>query len=246
MGYYTSIARGFFGGPATKTVRLLIWANIGVFVLQMIADLAGIRALVVTFALIPWRVTHELAVWQLFTYMFLHGGVFHILFNMITLYMFGNDLERYWGSQRFSKYYFITGIGAGICSWLAAPQGLAAIVGASGAIYGVLLAYGLLFPNRIVYLNFLLPIKVKWLVLIMGAVAFFSSLSGSQPGVAHVAHLGGMLVGYVMLRGQGWILRFTDYRDRQRRERLKRQFEVYYGDIRRKIDEEKKKGPTVH
>ncbi|NWG13095.1 MAG: rhomboid family intramembrane serine protease [Acidobacteria bacterium] len=245
MGYYSNVARGFFGGPATRAVKFLIWVNIAVFVLQMIADLAGVRFLVFTFALIPRRVTHEFTVWQFFTYMFLHGGVFHILFNMITLYMFGNELERYWGTLRFSRYYLITGIGAGLCSWVAALDSRAAIIGASGAIYGVLLAYGLLFPNRIVYLNFLLPIKVKWLVLIMGVVAFFSSLSGGQPGVAHVAHLGGMLVGLLMLRGKRWIVRLAEYRERRRREMLKRQFEVYYGDIRRKIDEEKK-GPTVH
>jgi membrane associated rhomboid family serine protease len=246
MGYYSKTARMLFGGPAAKTVKLLIWINTIVYVLQLVGDLAGVQSLAAAFALIPWRVTHELALWQFVTYMFLHGGVFHILFNMITLYMFGNDLERYWGSTRFLRYYLITGAGAGFCSWLVGPDSPSAIVGASGAIYGILMAYGLLYPNRIIYLNFLLPIKVKWMVLIMGAVAFFSSLSGGHPGVAHVAHLGGMLVGYVMLRGQGWVQRLLQYRERQRREKLKRQFEVYYGDVRRKIDQDNKKGPTVH
>ena len=245
MGYYSGVSR-MFGGPAAKTVKIIIFINVAVFLLQIVGQLAGTRFVYVTFALIPWRVTNELTLWQFATYMFLHGGVFHILFNMLTLYMFGNELERYWGAPRFLRYYLITGIGAGICSWLVGPESSVAILGASGAIYGILLAYGLLYPNRIIYLNFLLPIKVKWMVLIMGAVAFLSSLTGGEPGVAHIAHLGGMLVGYGMLRGQVWLVRYLAYREKQRRGKLKRQFEVYYGDVRRKIDQDKKKGPTIH
>jgi len=245
MGYYSGVSQ-FFGGPATRTVKTIIIINVAAFLVQIIAQIAGIRAIFVAFALIPWRVTHELTLWQFITYMFLHGGVFHILFNMLTLYMFGNELERYWGAARFLRYYLITGIGAGVCSWIVGPESSIAIVGASGAIYGILLAYGLLYPNRIVYLNLLLPIKVKWMVLIMGAVAFLSSVTGGEPGVAHVAHLGGMLVGYVMLRGPEWLGRYVMHREYRRREKLKRQFEVYYGEVRRKIDQDKKKGPTIH
>jgi len=245
MGYYSGVSQ-FFGGPATRTVKTIIIINVAAFLVQIIAQIAGIRAIFVAFALIPWRVTHELTLWQFITYMFLHGGVFHILFNMLALYMFGNELERYWGAARFLRYYLITGIGAGACSWIVGPESSIAIVGASGAIYGILLAYGLLYPNRIVYLNLLLPIKVKWMVLIMGAVAFLSSVTGGEPGVAHVAHLGGMLVGYVMLRGPEWLGRYVMHREYQRREKLKRQFEVYYGEVRRKIDQDKKKGPTIH
>lgn len=245
MGYYSGVSR-MFGGPATKTVKTIILINVAVFLLQIIAQIVGTRAVFVTFALIPWRVTHELTIWQFVTYMFLHGGVFHILFNMLALYMFGNELERYWGAPRFLRYYLITGVGAGICSWLVGPESSIAIVGASGAIYGILLAYGLLYPNRIIYLNFLLPIKVKWLVIIMGAIAFLSSLTGGEPGVAHIAHLGGMLVGYVILRGNRWVNRYLTYRENQRRAKLRRQFEVYYGEVRRKIEKDKKKGPTIH
>jgi membrane associated rhomboid family serine protease len=122
----------------------------------------------------------------------------------------------------------------------------AVIIGASGAVYGVLLAYGLTYPNRIVYLNFLLPVKVKWLVLIMGAVAFVNSVSGSEPGVAHIAHLGGMLVGFLLLKGREMREKLHVFNEQQRRERLKKQFEVYYGDVRRKIEKDKKKGPTIH
>ncbi len=246
MSYYTRSASVFFGGPVTRTVKLLIIVNVVVFGLQTLSKLAGSYFLVAYFGLIPFRVTHDLMLWQFVTYMFLHGGVFHIFFNMLTLFMFGNDLERYWGTRRFLNYYFITGIGAGLCSWLVAPSSRVAIIGASGAIYGLLLAYGMLYPNRIVYLNFLLPIKIKWLVIIFGAMAFFSSLTGGEPGVAHIAHLGGMLVGYVFLKGKDWLAKYHAYHMDQRREALKKQFEVYYGEVRRKIEEDRKKGPTIH
>jgi membrane associated rhomboid family serine protease len=236
----------FFGGPITRTVKALILVNIAVDLLQIVSHLLGSQWIDWYLGLVPIRVTHELMLWQLVTYMFLHGGVFHILFNMLTLFMFGNDLERYWGTHRFVVYYFITGIGAGICSWLVAMNSVAIIIGASGAIYGLLLAYGLTYPNRIVYLNFLLPVKVKWMVLIMGCVAFLSSISGSESGVASIAHLGGMLVGYLFLKGNDWSEKYRRFNEHHRRERLKRQFEVYYGDIRRKIQEDKKKGPTIH
>jgi membrane associated rhomboid family serine protease len=236
----------FFGGPVTRTVKTLITINIAVFVLQVIFRLLGSNEIALYFGLVPDRVTDDLMLWQFVTYMFLHGGIFHIFFNMLTLFMFGNDLERYWGTRRFLNYYFITGIGAGICSWLVAMHSRSVIIGASGAIYGLLLAYGLTYPNRIVYLNFLLPLKVKWLVIIMGATAFISSIGGSEPGVANIAHLGGMLVGYLLLKGKDWVDRYKYFKEQRQREQLKRQFEVYYGDVRRKIDDEKKKPPTIH
>ncbi len=246
MGYYSNATTVFFGGPVTRTVKLLIAVNVGVFILQTISHLLGSRLIDVYFGLVPAYVTHDYMLWQFVTYMFLHGGIFHIFFNMLTLFMFGNDLERYWGTRRFLRYYFITGIGAGVCSWLVAMNGVSIIIGASGAIYGLLLAYGMLYPNRIVYLNFLLPVKVKWLVVIMGALAFFSSVSGSEPGVANIAHLGGMLVGFIYLKGRDWLAHYHVYSEQRKREALKRQFEVYYGEVRRKIDDEKKQGPTIH
>jgi len=92
----------------------------------------------------------------------------------------------------------------------------------------------------------LLPIKVKWLVLIMGAFAFLSSLGGSRSEVANIAHLGGMLIGYLFLKGKSWVDRYRYFNQQRQREQLKRQFEVYYGDVRRKVEQEKKKPPTIH
>jgi membrane associated rhomboid family serine protease len=250
-----------FGGPATWAVKKIIFANIVLFVLQLLCSLLKIGvdkvyngryllrvpALEYFLGLNPDLITQKFMFWQFGTYMFLHGGVFHILINMLMLYMFGNELERLWGTRRFLKYYFITGIGAGVCSWIVGIHNPAITIGASGAIYGLLLAYGITYPNRIVYLNFLFPIKVKWMVLIMGAVAFFSSISGTQTGIAHIAHLGGMLVGYVYLRGNNWRSAYTSFEARKQREKLKKQFEIYYGEVRRKIEEDKdKKGPTIH
>jgi membrane associated rhomboid family serine protease len=245
MSYY-STARAFFGGPVTRTVKALILANVTVYLLQTFTHIAGSGFIDVYFGLVPSLVTHNFMIWQLATYMFLHANVWHILFNMLALFMFGNDLERYWGTNRFIKYYFLTGIGAGVCSWLVALDSRSITIGASGAIYGLLLAYGVLWPNRIVYVNFLLPIKIKWLVLIYGGIAFISSISGSEPGVANVAHLGGMLIGLVYLKWKDWLAYYQLDQDRRRKEKLKRQFEVYYGEIRHKLEDEDKRGPTIH
>lgn len=235
-----------FGGPATRAVKTIIVANVAVFVLQIFARFLGTSFFEIYFGLIPARVTHGFMVWQFVTYMFLHGGVFHILFNRLMLYMFGNELERLWGFQKFVRYYFVTGIGAGICSWVVGVNSPSVTIGASGAIYGLLLAYGLTYPNRIVYFSFLFPIRVKWMVLIMGGIAFLSSIGGSTDGIAHVAHLGGMLAGYLYLKGEGWRGLSGTWEARRQRERLKQQFESYYSEMRRKIEEEKKKGPTIH
>lgn len=235
----------FFGGPATKTVKALVVANVGFYVLQVVFSLFDSNYLELHLGLVPASVTHNFMVWQFVTYMFLHGGLFHLFFNMLNLYMFGNELERYWGTSRFIRYYFLTGIGAGVFAWLVAinnPNPIV-VVGASGAIFGLLIAYGLTYPDRIVYLNFLLPIKVKWLVVIMGCLSFISSQGGL---VGFVAHIGGMVVGYFLLKGKSWVDRYRYFYNQRQRDQLKRQFEVYYGDVRRKVDQEKKKPPTIH
>jgi membrane associated rhomboid family serine protease len=250
MSYYYSNSPSIsFGGPITRTVRALIIANVSVWVLQILARAAGSNLLEAYLGLIPWRVGHEYMIWQFVSYMFLHdtagmNGFFHIFINMFTLYMFGNDLERVWGARRFLNYYFITGIGAGLCSYFVSPNALTVTIGASGAVYGLLLAYGMLYPNRLVYLYLLFPIKVKWLVLFMGLLAFLSSITNSEPGVANIAHLGGILVGLIYLKSGDWLQRFHIFREHRRRAELRRQFEGYYTEMRQKIEKEKK--PTIH
>jgi membrane associated rhomboid family serine protease len=139
----------------------------------------------------------------------------------------------------------VTGVGAAICTTLVSWNSYIPTIGASGAIYGLLAAYGILFPERIILLYFVLPIKAKYFVLILGAITFWSSLTASGGGVAHVAHLGGMIFGWLYLRGipglnaAGRGIRLPDLRgwwDRRRRDRLKKKFKVYYRETRGKDD----------
>jgi membrane associated rhomboid family serine protease len=139
--------------------------------------------------------------WQLFTYMFMHAGFTHLFFNMFALWMFGMELENTWGSRKFFLYYFLCGIGAGVSNLLLGPifgQG-GPTVGASGAIYGILLAFGLMFPERPIFIYFLIPIRAKYFVMIFMAVEVFAGVTGTQDGVAHFAHLGGAAVGFILL-----------------------------------------------
>jgi len=228
-----------FGPTITRMVKLLIIVNAAVFLWESLADLAGGYGVIKIFGLTPYLVVHKLFLWQLGTYLFLHGGIGHIFFNMFALWMFGSELEKYWGPQAFLKFYFVTGIGAGVLSVLADPSGTAPTIGASGAIYGVLMAYGMMFPNRYVYLYFLFPVKVKYFVGVLGLIAFFSSLSAPGSTIAHVAHLGGMMVAFFYLKG--W-LSFSGIKRSYYRWRLKRlrgRFKVFdREEPRRKKDED--------
>lgn len=149
--------------------------------------------------LVPLLVWKKLFLWQLVTYIFLHGGISHILFNLLALWMFGGELESYWGSGKFLRYFFYCGIGAAICTVVFSPHQLVPVIGASGAIYGILLAYGWLFPNRLIYIYFLIPIPAKYLVVLFGLIELYASIDGTGGGVAHLTHLGGLLVGILYM-----------------------------------------------
>lgn len=139
----------------------------------------------------------EFRPWQLLTYMFLHGNFEHLFFNMFALWMFGNTLENIWGAKRFLFYYLICGIGAGVISMFI--PGYHVTVGASGAIYALLLAFGMMFPNEYIYLYFLVPIKTKWFIIGMVAIELFEGLFRTNDGIGHFAHLGGMLIGLIII-----------------------------------------------
>ena len=202
MARYPSSSVSFGPGRMTPAVKWLVITNVIVFVVNMIVPVMTLRL-----GLQPQAVFESLALWQPITYMFLHdiGGVGHILINMLALWMFGTELERTWGTRFFTKYYFVTGIGAAATSLLLSlfidDIYYSVTVGASGAIYGLLLGYGLYFPNRPIYLYFIFPIPAKYFVMIVGAIAFLSALGGPGGGVAHSAHLGGLVVGYLYLKG---------------------------------------------
>ena len=135
--------------------------------------------------------------WQLVSYGFLHAGFWHIFFNMFILWMFGVQIENTWGSKRFAIFYFTCIIGAGLThlAFVDSP-----VIGASGAVFGVMLAFAMMFPNRPIYIYFLFPIKAKWLMLGLGVLELFYGFSGTQGSVANFAHLGGMVVGFVVIQ----------------------------------------------
>ena len=218
----------------TPAVKWIIWTNIAAFVVGL-----AFHQLQDYLGLVPQEVVERGWIWQLATYMFLHVGPLHILFNMLGIWMFGVELERMWGTRFFLKYYAITGIGAAITTILvgllpyaptAATYG-ATTVGASGALYGLLVAYALYFPDRPILMFLLFPVPAKFFVIIIGAISFLSATGGGSPTVAHVAHLGGIVFGYLYLRGgRGGLSAEIKYRYlKWKMNRLRRKFDVYSG-----------------
>jgi len=208
-------------------------ANVVAFVATLV-----VPAITLAFGLRPADIFGKLHVWQPITYMFLHAGIFHILFNMLALWMFGVELERMWGSRFFVQYYFVCGVGAALTTVLLSfvpgsfGQQLyySLTIGASGAVYGVLLAYALYFPSRPIYMYFVFPIPAKYFVAIIGAISLLSSMSAGG-GIAHTTHLGGLVAGYLYLKG-GRIHLLSELKYRYlkwRINRMRRKFDVYSG-----------------
>ena len=210
------------GPNLTAMVKTLVIACVASFFLQ---QLVGAKMILI-FGLTPYLVAVKFFLWQLFTYLFLHGGLWHLLFNMLALWMFGSDLERRWGSRQFLRFYLITGMGAGLLSILVHPFSQNPTIGASGAVYGILMAYGMLFPDRLVYLYFLFPIKVKYFVAFLGAMAFLSAWSAPGGPIAHIAHLGGMIFGFLYLRGWLTLSGLRQTYSRWKIRRMRSRFEV--------------------
>ncbi len=217
-----------FGPPITRMVKYLILVTSAAFLATNIPQiLFGWTFPMYWLALYPADVAHRFFLWEPFTYIFMHGSLWHIFFNMLALWMFGSDLENAWGGRKFLQYYLLTGVGAGLFSVLLQPSSRIPTVGCSGAIFGVLLAYGVLFPNRQILLMFLVPISAKWFVIVFGVIEFYLSLAEPGSSVSHVAHLGGMLVGYLYLRGRRIPFNFQSWYAERRRARLKKKFDVY-------------------
>lgn len=190
------------------TLALLI-SNVLLFVMQGVYG----NLLIEAFALWPFgnaalgaelgQTIPEFAPWQLITYGFLHGGFTHLFFNMFALWMFGSQLERLWGSSPYASFVLVGIVGAGL-----AQQAVSAFtgspyptVGASGGVYAVLLGFGMMFPNRMVMLLIPpIPMKAKYLVMIFGALELYLGVTGTSQGIAHFAHLGGMVTGLVMIQ----------------------------------------------
>ena len=237
-----SVSYSFGPGPVSPAIKALIYTNIAMFVLAWL-----VPSVTLYLGLSPESVFGRFYLWQPVTYLFLHHGFLHILFNMLALWMFGVELERLWGTRFFVKYYFVTGVGAAVTTMLLALPwewvipGAGAVttsvrysitVGASGAIYGLLLAYALYFPDRPLFMFPIpIPIKAKYFVMILGGMALLLSMSGNQGGVANIAHLGGLVVGYLYLKL--WRTRpMAEIKYRYfkwKMNRMRRKFDVYSG-----------------
>lgn len=198
-----------FGGPVTPTVKTLMIINAVVFIIQQIAGILSPHFVESFFGVSYAGVVQSFYLWQPFTYMFLHAGFMHIFFNLFTLWIFGGELENLWGGKKFLRYYLYSGFGAGIFILLMNfytfnSYGFSApTIGASGALYALLLAYGLTWPNREVMLYFLFPIKIKYLLIGLGLMEFFGTLSsaaGQGGNISHIGHLGGIISGFILLR----------------------------------------------
>src|SRR6266550_3997836 len=230
----STLAYSFGPGPLTPAIKAIVAVNVAAFVISLV-----VPAITLTFGLRPADIFGRLHVWQPITYMFLHAGAFHILFNMLALWMFGVELERTWGSRYFAKFYAVCGVAAGITQIVVSFVPLPVFeqiyyvqtVGASGAIFGLLLAYALYFPSRVILMFFVFPVPVRYAVAIMGGMALLASIDGSNSGVASTAHLGGLLAGYLYLKG-GRIHFLSEIKYRYlkwRINRMRRKFDVYSG-----------------
>lgn len=190
MAYRGSFSFGF---GLTPWVKNLIIANVVIFFVDYM--MAGRLAMYMAF--IPSRIL--LAPWTLVTYMFAHGNFWHIFLNMLVLFFFGPPLEQRWGSNEFLKYYFLCGLGGAALSFIFAP--MSPIIGASAAVYGVMLAFAMFWPDSPIYIWGILPVKAKYLVVFMALVSIMS-MFGNAPGdnIAHAAHLGGFAAGFLYIR----------------------------------------------
>lgn len=194
---------GFRIGPGgiSPFIKVIIIINVAVFLLQQMS-----AEIVPLLGLTPARFFSEFPnlIYQTMTYMFLHGSFWHIVFNMFALWMFGTEIERTWGTKRFGRFYVYSGLAGAIFTLLVMSSQSIPMIGASGAVYGILIAYWFMFPNRLLYIYFMFPVKVKWAIpgfMLLG----FISWAGN---VAHMAHLGGALFGIIYMKSSwrpGWL-----------------------------------------
>ncbi len=188
-------------------IKLLLISNVVVFLFEpMFTNLLlggfALWPLTPDFVQSPGAMPHGFKLWQLISYAFLHGSVTHLLLNMYALWLFGVGLENLWGSRTFAVYYFVCVIGAALTQLVVLDISgeYYPTIGASGGVFGVLLAFGLFFPNQVLILLIPpMPIKAKWFVIIYGVVELVFGVTGTEAGVAHFAHLGGMFFGFMMI-----------------------------------------------
>lgn len=232
----------------TPGVQLLVLANVAVFIVQVLVytfmSHSAYDSMLKLLGLVPYGVVPGLRIWQPFTYLFLHSvqDIWHILTNMFMLWMFGRELELVWGRDRFLRYYFLCGVGAGLINVIVKTVPLAfgggpsmvATIGASGAIFGVLIANAILFPDRQVIL-LPIPIKLRMRTLVTGMIVleFLLTLGSGGDKISHICHLGGILVGWLYLRRGSFLYRARNRFADWKQQRTRRKFEVYMRDHRK-------------
>ncbi len=224
--------RSAFSGYLPTGVKWLLISNAAVFLACYLGGLPLQRHVSVLLALSAEAAVRTFMIWQVFTYMFVHFGIWHLLFNMLALWMFGLAIEQSWGTRRFLKFYFLCGVAAGICVLVAnviVGDWGTPTLGASGAVFGLLVAFGVLFPDSIILMFFLFPMKAKYAVMIYVAVELITTF-GPNTGVSTVAHLGGAAFAYVYLKGRIPLWKMPDLRGAYRQwklQRAKKKFQVY-------------------
>ena len=232
-----------FGPPVTpQVIKTLMIATAAAFVVQEL-NLLG-PTLEFRFAAVPELFWFDQHLWQPFTYMFLHGGLFHLAMNMFMLWMFGSQLAMAWGEERFLRYYLLCGVGAGMIIvtypvvlklFGGSPNLAIPTIGASGAIYGVILAFSLTWPDRTIVLLFPpIPFKAIWLIPIL----FFMNLYFDRGNVSHIGHLGGVVIGYLLIQGSGdgGGFNFDVLKHKWRRFRMRRRLRAVQMEERRDRD----------
>lgn len=221
--------RGSFP-PGCKWLMII---NAAVFVPYYLAAGTSFEGFFRLFALVPEAVVEHFAIWQLVTFLFLHGGVWHLIFNMVGLWAFGPSLEWDWGTKRFLKFYFTCGVGSGLCIVLLGLFGSGygvRTIGASGAILGLITAFALLYPNVEVLFMFMVNIKVKYLAMMYGAISLLGAIKESGDGTSHIGHLGGMIFGFLWVKSRAGLFDLSQIRNQYnafRIRRAKKKFQVY-------------------
>jgi len=226
----------------TSGVKYLLIANFAVYIFQSFLIRFGspdtYPHFLVRFGLVPSAVIPGLRIWQPFTYLFLHdpASIWHIVLNMLMLWMFGREVEAVWGQNRFLRYYFLTGVGAGVLNvvvkslprFWGQPVSDIPTIGASGAIFGILIACAILFPDRRAYVFPIpVPIKMKWIVAGMAAITFLGTFGLGEGRISHLCHLGGMLIGYLYLRRDSYLYRLRNEVSDWKYQRNRKKFDVY-------------------
>ena len=199
----SSGVRFSLGGPLTPIVRNLIIINSAAYLLLSLSSLPTLT-IYELLGLSPTYVVEELALWQLITYMFLHSSsIWHVLFNMLILWWFGSDIERNWGGKLFLRYYLMSGVFAGLFVVAFSLGSKSVTIGASGAVMAILFAYAMSYPNRVILFMFVIPMKVKYFVLLLAAIEVFGVAGTAGSNVSHLAHIGGLVFGLL------WFLYYT-------------------------------------